>query len=387
MVWAACAPDCMATSATAGQVVQGHHVAHHEHLGVPRYRAVGVHPDAATAVDGDAGILGEPGGEGRSAGPGRPDLGRSRDLFDRPIGLGDAHAVGVHPGDHRPEVDLDAQSGQVPPGDAGKPLAHGGHQRVTALDQDDAGLRRVDAPIVAPKGPTRELLELPRHLNPGGPAADHDEGHQCSAPVIIGFGFGFFEGAEDLAAEVQGVVQRLHARRLAPEVVVTEVRGDRPSGNNETVVADGDRVVELGDGELAGDRIDVLHLTQDDAHGGVVAEDVADSRGDLTFRKDSGGHLVEEWLEEMVIGAVDQGDPHRYPPEGLGGEQATEARADDHHMVPLVNLVVDHTNSLMTSSTYRATGRCSSSPRVNHRTSSVVPFSSGRSVPVHLATR
>ena len=265
------------------------------------------------------------GGEGRSPGPGRPDLGRSRDLLDRPIGLGDAHAVGVHPGDHRPEVDLDAQSGQIPPGDARKPLAHGGHQRVTTLDQDDAGLRRVDAPIVAPKGPTRELFELPRHLNAGGTPADHDEGHQGPTPLFVGFGFGLFEGAEDLAAEVEGVVQRLHARRPAPEVVVTEVRGHRPSGHDEAVVADGDRVVELGDGELASGRIDVLHLAQDDAHGVVVAEDVADSRGDLTFRKDPGGHLIEEWLEEMVIGAVNQGDPHRYPPEGLGGEQATEA--------------------------------------------------------------
>ncbi len=260
-------------------------------------------------------------------------------------------------------------------------------ERVAALDQDDAGLRRVDAPVVAPKGPTRELLELPRHLNPGGAPAGHDEGHQGSAPLLIGFSLCFFEGAEDLAAEVQGVVQRLHARRPAPEVVVTEVRGHRPSGHNETVVADGDRAVELGDGKLAGDRIDVLHLAQNNAHGVVVAEDVARGRGDLTFRKDPGRHLIEEWLEEMVIGAVNQGDPHRYPPKGLGGEQATETGADDHHMVPPVNLVIDHTNSLMTSSTYRATGRCASSPRVNHRTSSVVPFSSARSLPVHLATR
>ena len=86
--------------------------------------------------------------------------------------------------------------------------------------------------------------------------------------------------------------------------------------------------------DLAGVRIDVLHLAQDDAHGGVVAEDVADSRGDLPFREDAGRHLVEQGLEEVVVGAVDQRDPDRCPPQGLGGEEAAEARADDHHMVP-----------------------------------------------------
>ena len=38
----------------------------------------------------------------------------------------------------------------------------------------------------------------------------------------------------------------------------------------------------------------------------------------------------------MVVGPVDEGDPHRGPLEGAGGEEPAEAAADDDHMVPPV---------------------------------------------------
>ena len=72
-------------------------------------------------------------------------------------------------------------------------------------------------------------------------------------------------------------------------------------------------------------EVDVLHLAQDHAQRRIVAEDVADGRCDLALREDPGGHLVEQGLEEVVVGPVDEGDPHRRPLEGPGGEEAAEA--------------------------------------------------------------
>jgi hypothetical protein len=45
----------------------------------------------------------------------------------------------------------------------------------------------------------------------------------------------------------------------------------------------------------------------------MVAQDIADGGGDLAFRQDPGGHLIEQGLEEMMVGAIDQGYPDRRP--------------------------------------------------------------------------
>ena len=65
----------------------------------------------------------------------------------------------------------------------------------------------------------------------------------------------------------------------------------------------------------------------------MVAEHIPDGRSDLPLRKDARGHLIEQWLEEVVVGAIDQGDAHRCPAQRLGRKQAPEATPDDHHMV------------------------------------------------------
>ena len=80
--------------------------------------------------------------------------------------------------------------------------------------------------------------------------------------------------------------------------------------------------------------VDVLDLTEDHAQGRVVPQHVADGGRDLTLREDAGGHLVEQRLEQVVVGPVDEGDPHGRALEGAGGEQAAEAAPDDDDVVP-----------------------------------------------------
>ena len=83
-----------------------------------------------------------------------------------------------------------------------------------------------------------------------------------------------------------------------------------------------------------GADVDGGHLGHADPHVAVPAQHVADGRRDLALREDAGGHLVEERLEEMVVGAVDEGDPHLGVLEGAGGEEPAEPGADDDHVVP-----------------------------------------------------
>jgi hypothetical protein len=142
--------------------------------------------------------------------------------------------------------------------------------------------------------------------------------------------------ARSKAPKSQGVVERLHARRLGPELVVTEVRGRRATRHDEAVVTDRQRRAELVGVDLAGADVDVLDLGQHHAHERVVAEDVTDGGRDLALREDAGRHLVEQRLKEVVVGAVDQRHPDGLPLEGAGGEQPTEAAPDDHHVVPVV---------------------------------------------------
>ena len=54
---------------------------------------------------------------------------------------------------------------------------------------------------------------------------------------------------------------------------------------------------------------------------------------DLPFGEDARRHLVEQRLEEVVVGAVDDRDPDRLAAERPGGEEAAEAAADDHDVV------------------------------------------------------
>ncbi len=93
----------------------------------------------------------------------------------------------------------------------------------------------------------------------------------------------------------------------------------------------------------AGVDVDVLDLRQDHAQVLVRAQHVADGRGDLALREDARRHLVQQGLEEMVVGAIDERDANGLPLEGSHGEKATEPAPDDHDvMAPLGRGVHGH---------------------------------------------
>jgi hypothetical protein len=165
---------------------------------------------------------------------------------------------------------------------------------------------------------------LAGHLHAGGTGPDHDEG-QVVVDVVTAGGaeLGHLEGTEDPAAQLQRVVDALHAGRVLGEAVVAEV-GLRGAGGHDQ------RVVGGGRGPAQHHGGDELPL-QVDPPGG---------RRDLALGQDPGRHLVEQRLEQVVRRLGDHGHLDVGAAQRLGAEEAPEAGADHHHPVPLAAVLI-----------------------------------------------
>ena len=183
-----------------------------------------------------------------------------------------------------------------------------------------------------------ELGDLPGHLDAGGPGSDHHEREQVVDVVAAGGAqLGHLEGTEDPAAQLQRVVDALHAGRELGEPVVAEVgltgarRHDQRVVRRDDVAAEhvrGDRVcLQVDRGDLAEQHLGVL----------LPAQDLAGRRRDLALGQDAGGDLVEQRLEEVVGGLRDHGHVDVGATERLGAEQASEPGSDHHDLVAPVS--------------------------------------------------
>jgi len=75
--------------------------------------------------------------------------------------------------------------------------------------------------------------------------------------------------------------------------------------------------------------IDVHGFTEEDFDIFLVTEDGAEGGGDFSGRERAGGYLVEEWLEEVEVAFVEEGDVGVSAVEGLGGHEARETSSQD----------------------------------------------------------
>ena len=70
---------------------------------------------------------------------------------------------------------------------------------------------------------------------------------------------------------------------------------------------------------------------EQDVHVALVVQDQPCGRGDLTFGQDAGRHLVQEWLEKVVLGPRDDGHVNTRVFDSPGRGQPTESRTDDRN--------------------------------------------------------
>ena len=205
---------------------------------------------------------------------------------------------------------------------------------MAAVDEDDLRLRGVDATEVAGEPRACQLRDLTGHLDARRTAPDDDEGEPGAARVGVLLVLGHLEGPEDAAADLQGVVDRLHAGCVAGELVMTEVRLGGSGRDDQAVVLVGpDRVVGPPGRHGPSSQVEPGDRGHLHRHVVVAAQDVPNRWGDLPSREDAGRELVEQRLEEVVVPCVDERHVDGCPPEELRGEQPAEPASDDDHPV------------------------------------------------------
>ena len=255
------------------------------------------------------------------------------DPAKRAVLLLDDQTVVVHVGDHRVELDLDAELlerlGSLA---AELPAVHGQHGR-GAVEEHDARFTRIDLAERAVQRSTGKLGDLPGQLHAGGAGADNDEGEQARTLGGIVRQFGLFEGPKDSSAQFEGVVDRFHSGGELRELVVAEVRLTGTGCHDQTVERRNSDAFEQARGHGLILEINGLDLTEQYLCVLLLAQHQSRGRSDVTDREDAGRNLIEERLKQMVGCTRDHRDVGIGFFESLSAEQSSEAGTDHHYAV------------------------------------------------------
>ncbi len=183
------------------------------------------------------------------------------------------------------------------------------------------------------QGVVGEFGDLAGHFDAGGSGADDGERQQLLPPLGIVGPLGRLERAHDATAQLQRVVDGLHAGREFGEMVVAEVRLAGAGSDDQAVVRRFVAVAEqLRDDEL--DRqVDVRDVTEQDLDIALIAQDHPRRGSDRAFGDDASRHLVEHRLKQVMGGPGDQLDVDIGPFELFDCVQSAESGSDDHNPV------------------------------------------------------
>ena len=77
-------------------------------------------------------------------------------------------------------------------------------------------------------------------------------------------------------------------------------------------------------------EVDAQHLGHQHLDVALLAQDAAQGARDRARRQSSRRHLVEQWLEEVVVVRIDERDSHRLTGERPHRRQPCEATPNDH---------------------------------------------------------
>ena len=238
------------------------------------------------------------------------------------------HAVGVDRRHGLPGVHLHAELLQLLAGLFRQLRRHGRQHAGPRFDQVHAGAAHVGAAEFARQRVPCYLGQGAGQLHAGGATADHHELQPALPRLRIRFALGGFEGRQHAAADRQRVLERLQPGGVPGPVVVAEVGVGGAGGDQQVVVvqrAAGQRHPPRG-------QVDRQRLVQPHRDVFLLAQDVPQRRRDVGRRQARGGHLVQQRLEQVVVGAVHQGDAHRRGRERARGPQPSEAATQHQNM-------------------------------------------------------
>ena len=317
-----------------GQVIERHHIADHEDVRCAGERQIPFDSHPARAVDLGTRLPCHDRAEWARRNTCRPDLARRFDATFLARFIFDGDPAPVHSGDHGAELDLYAEFLQSAACLVTEFRAERGQYRRRRVEKDHAGRRWIDTSIKALEGISSELGNLARHLHTGRSRPDDNEREKSTSLYFIVGELGLFERAEDAAAQLESIVNRLHAGRVLLEMIVAEVRLVGAGRENQAIEARLDIETAGHVLHLFRRDVDVGDISEHDLHILEVPENETRRRSDLADRQDARGHLIEKRLEEVMAGLCDERDIDVLVLELAGREKPTEPGSDDHDVVP-----------------------------------------------------
>ncbi len=211
-------------------------------------------------------------------------------------------------------------------------LAESREDLLAAVEQPHLGAGRVDVLEVHRQYAVRQLRDLAGDLDAGGPPADDHEAEPGLPSLGVRGESSHLERPEDARPKLERVVDRLHPGRPARELVVAEVRLPGAGGDDQAVVRDLEPHPVGAEGrDDAPFEVEPHDLRELDPRVSLPPQDVSNRRRDLALGENAGSDLVQQWLEQVVVDLVDKGHLDRGPLQQPGGEQTSEAAADDDH--------------------------------------------------------
>ncbi len=203
----------------------------------------------------------------------------------------------------------------------------GAEDPLAALDQQHLGGPRIAAAEITDQGVSGDLGQRAGQLHAGRPATHHDEGQQGGTCHRVILEFRPLECQQDPRPDGQRVVQGLEAGGVRLPAGVAEIGVGRAGGQYQVIV-----------GKAPGAEPDVAFLDIEpgdraEQNGGIALppQDVTQRGGDGRRREAGCRHLVEQGLEDMVVGPVDERHVHRVVPQGTGRPEAGKSATDHHH--------------------------------------------------------
>ena len=315
-------------------------ISHHIDIGMAGHAEVGLDLDAAGAIEFAAGAAlqcpsqrggGHPGGPDHGAGGQEVRLGQRGLALLILLRQLVADAKGIDVGHLGPSEHLRAQHLQLLARALGEVRCEAAQDAWRTFQQDDAGHARVDAAELTAQGVLGDFSQGARHLHTRGASADNGKGQPGFPTTGVGLPLGLLKSAQDAASDGEGIAQGFETRRVLGPVVATEIAVRGARGDNQAVIV---QVLAAIQDHAARGRVDGGDLAHEHGQATVfdlLAQDVADGGGDGRCRQASRGHLVQQRLKQVVVGAVDHDHVDMGAGQCLGRFQTTKAAADDDH--------------------------------------------------------
>jgi hypothetical protein len=234
------------------------------------------------------------------------------------------HIVHPHPGPDFHTQRLEALAGVL-----ALVFVEGFQDPLRALDEKDPELRGIDAAEVRAQRAVDQIGKGSCQLDPGGPSPDDGNRHEPAPLGGIGREFRAFEIREHGPAHALGIGERLQRKRVLRPFAPAEVRGARPGGEQHVVeVIARTRATR----RVLARRVHRHDLVHQYRHIAGILENLADRAGDIRGRERGRRHLIEQRLEEMMIGPVHKRDIEAgVPREGARAFQTRKSSANDEN--------------------------------------------------------